>query len=372
MGAHAPAAGEKGGARRRVAGSIGALAILSALVLAAALSWPNRGAVRSALLARLEAPFQTQPTPFEETRGRLLLYEGAWEAFRAHPVAGIGLGAFRLEFPDLASKALGRIVRTSDHPPSLYLGTLAESGLAGASLLALLLLGVVRSASRALTLEGDSHDDESVLRAAAAASMIGLGVVFLFGSHLVYAEIAAFVGLLTARLPLREEGHTGRFLVAVVPVVLAGALVCAIGGTIARAWDTRSSEAAFQNSPSAGVYDVEREPGGRTFRWTGASAAWLIEMSSLPPGSIVLALPVRNARPDGRPASLDVFFDDTLRGRVTLPPDQWRRLELTVSPAARGVLRIHAVDPFRPASRQDLRLLGIQIGSGPTALPAVR
>jgi len=365
------AAGERGGARRRVAGTIGALAILLALALAAALSWPNRGAVRSALLARLEAPFRSQPTPFEETRGRLLLYEGAWEAFRAHPVTGIGLGAFRIEFPDLASKALGRVVRTSDHPPSLYLGTLAESGLAGASLLALLMLGVIRSASRALTLEGDSHDDETVLRAAAAASMIGLGVVFLFGSHLVYAEIAALVGLLTARLPLREDGHTGRFLVAVVPVALAGALVCEMGGTVARAWETRTAEVAFRNSASAGVYEVERDPGGRPFRWTGESAAWPVERPSSSAGtkSMLITLPVRNGRPDGRPASLDVFFDDTLRGRVALPPGAWRTLELTVSPPARGILRIRAVDPFRPASRHDHRLLGIQVGSGPGVLP---
>ncbi len=366
------AAGESGGARRRVAGTIGALAILSALVLAAALSWPNRGAVRSALLARLEAPFRTQPTPFEETRGRLLLYEGAWEAFREHPVTGVGLGAFRWVFPDVAWKALGRVVHTSDHPPSLYLGTLAESGLAGASLLALLLLGVVRSTGRALTLEGDFHDDETVLRAAAAASMIGLGVVFLFGSHLVYTEIAALVGLLTARLPLREEGHTGRFLVAVVPVVLAGALVCAIGGALARAWDTRTAEDAFRNSTTAGVYDAEPGSDGRPFRWTGASAAWAIERPAPVDGSdpIVLALPVRNARPDGRPAVLEVFFDDTPRGRVSLPSGQWKQIELKVSPGRRGILRIRAEDPFRPTSRQDTRLLGVQVGSGPTVLPA--
>src|ERR1035437_7890390 len=235
------AAGEGGGARRRVAGTIGALAILSALLFAGALSWPNRGAVRSALLARLEAPFRTQPTPFGETRGPPLLCVGAWEAFRMHPVAGLGLGSFQMVFPDLASKMLGCTVRTTDHPPSLYLGTLAESGLAGTSLLLLLLLGMSRSASRALTLEGDAHDDETVVRAAAAASMIGLLVVFLFGSHLVYSEIAALVGLLTARLPLREDARTGRFLAAVVPVVLAGALVCAIGGVATRAWE-RSEE----------------------------------------------------------------------------------------------------------------------------------
>jgi O-antigen ligase len=366
------AAGEGGGARRRVAGTIGALAILAALILAAALSWPNRGAVRSALLARLEAPFRTQPTPSEETQGRLLLYEGAWEAFRTHPVAGIGLGSFRIMFPDLASKALGRAVRTSDHPPSLYLGTLAESGLAGASLLVLLLLGVTRSAGRALTLEGDFHDDETVARAASAASMIGLLVVFLFGSHLVYAEIAAFVGVLTARLPLREDGRTGRFLAAVVPVVLAGALVCAIGGAIARARETRTGKAAFQNAASAGVYDVEREPGGRPFQWTGESAAWPVALPTLLPGSgsTVLALPVKNGRPDGRPAMVDVFFDDTLRGRVTLPSGQWKRLELAVPEGAQGVLRIRVVEPFRPVSHRDRRLLGIQVGSGPATFPA--
>jgi hypothetical protein len=277
-------------------------------------------------------------------------------------------------FPDLASKMLGRTVRTTDHPPSFYLGTLAESGLAGTSLLLLLLLGVSRSAGRALTLEGDAHDDETVARAAAAASMIGLLVVFLFGSHLVYSEIAALIGLLTARLPLREDGRTDRFLAAVVPVVLAGALVCAIGGVAARAWETRTAEAAFRHAASAGVYDVEHDPEGRPFRWTGESAAWPV---SLPPRaagspSPVLALSVRNGRPDGRPAGVDVFWGDTLRGRVMLPPGEWKRIELAVPPQENAILRLRIVQPFRPASRRDPRLLGIQIGSAPALMPAPR
>jgi O-antigen ligase len=368
------AAGAGGGARRRVAGTIGALAILSALFFAAALSWPNRGAVRSALLARLEAPFRTQPTPFEETRGRLLLYEGAWEAFRTHPVAGLGLGSFRIVFPDLAARALGRAVRTTDHPPSLYLGTLAESGLAGASLLLLLLLGVSRAAGRALTLEGDAHDDETVARAAAAASMIGLLVVFLFGSHLVYCEIAALVGLLTARLPLREDGRTGRFLGAVVPVVLAGAVACVLGGVAARAGETRTAETAFRYAASAGVYDLEHDPEGRPFRWTGASAAWPVSLPAWTPGSppAALGLSVRNGRPDGRQVAVDVFWADTLRGRVTLPPGQWKRIELAVTSPERGILRVRVVQPFRPASRLDPRLLGIQVGSDPSLMPSPR
>ncbi|MEO8584901.1 MAG: hypothetical protein ABI584_01950, partial [Acidobacteriota bacterium] len=215
------------------------------------------------------------------------------------------------------------------------------------------------------------HDDETVARAAAAASMIGLLVVFLFGSHLVYSEIAALVGLLTARLPLREDGRTGRFLAAVVPVVLAGALFSAIGGVAARAWETRTTEAAFRHATAAGVYDVEHDPDGRLFRWTGASAAWLVSPSSPAPGSLspVVALPVRNGRPDGRSAAVDVFWGDTLRGRVTLPPGEWKRIELAVLPQESAVFRIRVVQPFRPASRADTRLLGIQVGAAPALMP---
>jgi hypothetical protein len=58
-----------------------------------------------------------------------------------------------------------------------------------------------------------------------------------------------------------------------------------------------------------------------------------------------------------------------LLGRVTLPAGAWRRLEVAVPAAGRGVLRLHVVPPFRPASRRDPRLLGIEVGSGPEALP---
>ncbi|MGA7991127.1 MAG: O-antigen ligase family protein, partial [Thermoanaerobaculia bacterium] len=309
------AAGAGRGTRRRVATSIGTLAILGACTLAAAVSWPRPGG-RSALFSRVEALLRAEPAPFEQTRGRLLLYEGAWAIFREHPVAGLGLASFQIEFPDVAAKTLGHAVKTTDNPPSLYLGTLAESGLAGAALLALLLVGLARGAGRALAL-GGGHGPLG--DAAAAASVIGLLVIFLFGSHLVYPEVAAFVAVLTGRLPLREDGRTARLLVGLVPVVLAGALVCALGGVAARLFETRTADAAFRPAPDAGVWGIESEPDGRPFRWTGAAAAWRIPG---PPegGAATIVLPVRNAREDGRPVALDVWVDDTPRGRVSLPP----------------------------------------------------
>ncbi len=357
------AAGEGGGTRRRVAATIGTLAILGAFALAAAVSWPGPGG-RSALYARVEAILRSEPAPFEQTRGRVLLYEAGWTIFREHPVAGLGLGSFRMAFPDVAAENLGHPVKTSDHPPSLYLGTLAESGLAGGTLLALLLLGLARGAGRALGF-GTGHGPGPLGDAAAAASVIGLLVVFLFGSHLVYPEVAAWVAVLTSRLPLREDGRTARLLTGLVPVVLAGAVVCALGGVAARGFETRTADAAFRRAPDAGVWAAEAEPDGRAFRWTAATAAWRIP--GAPVGAAVVVLPVRNARPDGRTLGLDVWVDDAPRGRVMLPAGAWRDLEVPVDAesGAPVVLRLAVSETFRPLAHSDRRELGIETGPAP-------
>jgi O-antigen ligase len=358
------AAGEGRGTRRRVAGTIGTLAILGAFALAAAVSWPGPGG-RSALFSRVEALLRAEPAPFEQTRGRLLLYEAGWRIFREHPVTGLGLGSFRMAFPDVAAATLGHPVKTTDHPPSLYLGTLAESGLAGGALLFLLLVGLARGAGRALGF-GTGHGPGPLGDAAAAASVIGLLVVFLFGSHLVYPEVAAFVAVLTGRLSLREDGRTARLLTGLVPVVLAGALVCTLGGVAARGFETRTADAAFRRASDAGVWAVEAEPDGRAFRWTAASAAWRIP--GLPAGgAAAVVLPVRNARPDARPVALDVWVDDVPRGRVTLPPGAWRRVEVPVAstPGAAVLLRVAVSETFRPLARGDPRALGIETGPVP-------
>ncbi len=170
--------------------------------------------------------------------------------------------------------------------------------------------------------------------------------------------------MLTSRLPLREDGRTSRLLTGLVPVVLAGALACSLGGVAARAFETRTADAAFRFSPDAGVWAPEAEPDGRAFRWTAAAAAWRIAGTG--PASTAV-LPVRNARPDGRPVILDVWVDDALRGRVTLPAGGWRRLEVPVAGGtAPVVLRVAVAETFRPPARGDRRELGIETGRAPS------
>lgn len=349
-------AGQRPGVRRRVALSAGTLSILVALAFGAALAWPTGEGNRSALLARLSESFGRQEAPSLAEPERLLLYEGALALAREHPVTGRGLGSFRTEFPDAAHDLLGKTVSFTDHPPSLYLGVLAETGLAGAAVFALLLAGLASALGGALSF-GAERTEESLRAAGAAAAIVGMLVIFLFGSHLVYAEIGALVGLLTARLPAPAEGRSVRVLGHVLPVVVAGASVLLLGGALARCVETWAADAAFAHGPTAGLWAVEREPDGRPFRWTAEAAALRVEA---PGGRRLLGLPVKNARPDSESVTVTVYWNDTMRGVVELPHGGWKALQLSVD--GPGVLRLVPGRTFLPLSPTDGRRLGIETG----------
>lgn len=355
----------------RITSTVLSLAVVSGLAFGAALTSPGPGSVRSALLSRISGTFRKEPTPFETPGKRILLYQGALALFREHPVTGIGLGGFRSEFPNVASGVLLRPVTSTDHPPSFYLGTLVESGIAGAAILLLLLLAIVRGVGSALAFRRVALD-EALRNAGAAAAVLALLVVFLFGSHIVYPEIAALTGLLTARLPLSPDGRTGRLLASFLPVALAGALVLLLGGVVAKGYETRLPESAFSHSETAGLYALEREAGGRLFRWTRSNAAWriggppeiaLTSRNPFPPSHLVV--PMRNARPDGGLLFVELFWNDKPRGRISLPAGGWRKLLLPID--SRGVLRIHVSKTFRTPF--DPRPLGIEVGAETSLVP---
>ena len=351
-------AGQKPGVRRRVALSAGTLAILVALAFGAALAWPTGSGGRSALLARLSDSFgKKEATTLGEPQ-RLLLYEGALALAREHPVTGSGLGTFRSRFPDAAHDFLGTEVSFTDHPPSLYLGILAETGLAGTAVFALLLAGLLPALGGALSF-GGARSEESLRAAGAGAAVVGLLVVFLFGSHLVYGEIAAIAGLLTSRLPAPPEGRSARMLGHVLPVAVAGASVLLLGGALARGVETWGVDAAFAHAPVAGLWGEEREPDGRPFRWTSHAAAFRIDAPAGRPS--LLRLPVRNARPDGEAVGVRVFWNDRARGNVELPHGGWRVLRLDVD--GPGVVRLVVDRTILPRARIDRRSLGVETGA---------
>ncbi len=350
-------AGERPGVRRRVALSAGTLGILVALAFGAAVAWPAREGSRSALVARISESFGRKEASSLGEPERLLLYEAAFALAREHPVTGRGLGSFRWEFPDAARELLGRPATFTDHPPSLYLGVFAETGLAGAAVWALLLAGLLPALGGALSFRAGRTED--ALRAAGGASaVVGILVIFLFGSHLVYAEIAALVGLLTARLPAPPDGRPARVLGHVLPVVVAGASVLLVGGALARGVESWGPQAAFEHGPTAGLWAEEREPDGRSFRWTDRAAALRVDAPAGRPSR--LRLPVRNARPDGEPVGLTLYWNDVRRGTVELPHGGWKAVELAVE--GPGVLRVVPSRTILPFERSDVRRLGVETG----------
>ena len=87
---------------------------------------------------------------------RLLWWQASWDAFREHPVAGLGTGATATWFdasPRIAEYAAGvpgrdRTFFTAPHPHSVYFLTLAEQGLVGVLLMLATLTCTLRAAWR--------------------------------------------------------------------------------------------------------------------------------------------------------------------------------------------------------------------------------
>jgi hypothetical protein len=95
----------------------------------------------------------------------------AWNAFRSHPIAGLGLGHFH-EATEHAYGLMTAACRAC-MPHSTLLGHLAETGLVGTGALLLLWIAVVLAARRALA-RAPSDDDQWIMRAALAG---GVGLI---------------------------------------------------------------------------------------------------------------------------------------------------------------------------------------------------
>ncbi len=136
---------------------------------------------------------------------RLDLWRNTLAMVGDHPVAGVGLGNFRVEFPPYSS----RVVPVAWFGPKLqpkhthndYLQVLAELGVVGFGLMVWLLVAAVRMVTRALR---SRTEDEGRARyiASAAAGAAGLLVTaafsFPFGTAVAPFTFAVLLGLLAA------------------------------------------------------------------------------------------------------------------------------------------------------------------------------
>jgi len=167
------------------AGRARALAVATALVLAVVIMFGAIDAPQFNLPTRPHARLYWE----KFSGGRLGLIEGGAAIFAAHPVAGVGIGAFPAVFPNFRPPGYRSSVVESHNSLTTIA---AELGLIGLALLAWLLFAVARVWRRVVS--EDSDDPKlaaAFLVAAAAAAVHSLFYGALFEDPFVWFLLAA-------------------------------------------------------------------------------------------------------------------------------------------------------------------------------------
>lgn len=269
------------------------------------------------------------------------------------------MGVFSWELPDLTARE-GRL-SLRDNPGSAYVQALAETGLAGGFLTALVVLSLGAAGLRRAR-EADA------LPAGAGAATVAFLAVLALGSHWLAPDISLFSFLLAAlaagpaswRTALSGDavgghpagsrvGRSGLEKAAVLAVlVYALALAAAAAGT-ARAEET------FRHAPRIGFHDQERGPGG-AFRWTRRKfALWVAPGGT---SRIILA----HYSPSPNPVSLEAAVGGEKVFQKTLKAGEAITLRLNGSPAGPRAFVFtvsRAFVPKRLGLSQDRRELGL-------------
>lgn len=138
----------------------------------------------------------------DEGASRREIWQATWTLIKDHPVAGVGLGGYRVVIPEY-HRASGRLTPQEAHND--YLELMASGGLLGVALLIWFLVIFIRSARKGL------RTTDRFARAASIGALVGLFGVAIhsfvdFGLHIIINSLV-FVVLLS--ISAGEGGEKG-------------------------------------------------------------------------------------------------------------------------------------------------------------------
>ncbi len=282
---------------------------------------------------------------------RPILWQGAWKAWKANPIAGLGWNAFSWQLPNLSPAAAS--MPGYDNPGNFYLQVLTETGLAGMIVFAGFLWAAGRTIVRGL--RPNRRSEPFPLLFGSAGALAAFAAAMFFGSHLLAAEVSCLAFILLAQF--RDEGRPlpargiGR---RIALVAAAAAWTVAVAGT-------RRPEAAFRYSSGMGFFAPERSPEGE-FRWSGRRCAIRLAPGERRRVGVVFHSPSE--------AVDQLRVDSGGRGLYSkaLERDRPIRLDLFSASDRPAVLIFENSSAFRPSaysSSRDSRELSIQVFSEP-------
>lgn len=135
--------------------------------------------------------------------GRAAIWRATWEMFAAHPLAGVGLGAYWTAVPSFHAGSGGLVPQQAHND---YLELLASAGVVGAALLVAFVVMFARRAGARLR-EGSDFARSCAL--GALTGLVGVAVHSLveFGLHVTANALVAVA--LVAVAAARVRGHSG-------------------------------------------------------------------------------------------------------------------------------------------------------------------
>lgn len=335
------------------AGAVAAVVAGAALVSAL----PRGGGIAAGgLFQRLGAGLSS--SSFADLANHRTMFWGtALEMTWEEPLSGIGLAGFPYEFPGAYARRHGRISVT-DGATNAILEVAAESGLPG---LVLAGFAVAPLLARAWGAAFSNAAPDPLVRAA-GASLLGLFVACLTGSHLRFPEIGLLAGLVAGFL---FAGHAEpRLSVAsesARPGEHVAALLAAAGliGAFIAVLPTARPAAPFRLGRWIGLYPPG--PSLNPFRWSGPRAC-----RRLGAAEESLSFRVENARPDGLPVTIATDADGRENPPIEIPGASMREITIPVLRDAQ-VLCLSARPTFVPhdlTGSSDFRRLSFRLAPG--------
>ena len=272
--------------------------------------------------------------------------------WRLHPVLGGGHESFAYRYQRYFESPGGPYETSPYRVPdassahSLYMQTLAGTGIVG--LLLLLALFVVAAWSTWRAAPGpDVSDAYRTVRLAAAGSVLAVAIYGLV-QEVFYVHALRLLWFVALGLVAGATADRPRLRPYTAPL-LTGALGAAIVLHLAYEYAWADPARLLGDTPM-GLYDVEHLMEADAARWTADEAAWPV-----PAGAATMTLDVRSLAPFPQELRLRACRALT---RVTLADHNWQQVRVPLSGCAgRDHVRLEVVPPWRPAG--DGRLLGV-------------
>lgn len=287
--AYSAAAGAAMAAAALLSGSRGGLLALAAAGMAVGISlaarrrWPalavlaTAAAAGAAALAARAGPEWIErvatlrdPLATESLQVRLAVWRDSILVWRAYPLVGAGLNAFRMVYPQHRTNSFGSFMT---HPENEYVELLTDAGIAGVALLALVGWACARA-----HLASDRRTEAGPVRMAAAGALAA-ALVHAAGDFPLHVPLygVALASVMGLALGAREAGPRRSRLAAAAP-----ALCMAVGlglWPLARAMQRLDAPDSLGRAASGEV--------ARALAWAPSSSqAWLfLGAHALRPGS---------------------------------------------------------------------------------------